>query len=135
MEIQKKEIIIKPKRKKMDDSKNGDYFLFCRNKKCNQPIYNNRSHFDTRYCDECCQKGNMENNKKVKLEYIDGKLGFDFQDFFITDPFVSCCMRWEVDPIKEYGLTKEQIKKFKKIFTNRNRKKGEKNGKQLGKKN
>jgi hypothetical protein len=38
-------------------------------------------------------------------------------------------MRWEVDPIKEYGLTKEQIKKFKKIFTNRNRKKGEKNGK------
>tara|TARA_R100001086_G_C11673346_1_gene213555 strand:+ start:50 stop:265 length:216 start_codon:yes stop_codon:yes gene_type:complete len=71
----------------------------------------------------------MENNKKVKLEYIDGKLGFDFQDFFITDPFVSCCMRFEVDPIKEYGLTKEQIKKFKKIFTNRNRKKGEKNGK------
>ena len=70
----------------------------------------------------------MENNKKVKLEYIDGKLGFDFQDFFITNPFVSCCMRWEVDPIKEYGLTKEQIKKFKKIFTNRNRKKGEKNG-------
>ena len=44
----------KPKRKKMDDSKNGDYFLFCRNKKCNQPIYKNRSHFDTRYCDECC---------------------------------------------------------------------------------
>ena len=37
----------KPKRKKMDDSKNGDYFLFCRNKKCNQPIYKNRSRFDT----------------------------------------------------------------------------------------
>ena len=67
MEIQKKEIIIKPKKKKMDDSKNGDYFLFCRNKKCNQPIYKNRSHFDTRYCDECCQKGNMENNKWEKL--------------------------------------------------------------------
>ena len=42
-----------PKRQKIDDSKNGDYFTFCRNKKCNQPIYKNRSHFDTRYCDEC----------------------------------------------------------------------------------
>ena len=51
----------------------------------------------------------MENNKKVKLEYKDGKLGFDFQDFFITNPFVSCCMRFEVDPIKEYELTKDQI--------------------------
>ena len=77
----------------------------------------------------------MENNKKVKLEYKDGKLGFDFQDFFITNPFVSCCMRFEVDPIKEYELTKDQIKKFKKIFTNRNRKKEKENGKQLGKKN
>jgi len=43
----------KPKRKKMDDSKNGDYFSFCRNKKCNQPLYKNRSNMDTRYCMEC----------------------------------------------------------------------------------
>jgi len=53
MEIQKKEIIIKPKRKKIDDSKNGDYFTFCRNKQCNQPLYKNRSNSDTRYCIEC----------------------------------------------------------------------------------
>ena len=43
----------KPKRKKIDDSKNGDYFTFCRNKKCNQPLYKNRSNMDTRYCMEC----------------------------------------------------------------------------------
>ena len=51
-------------------------------------------------------------SKKRKLEYIDGKLGFDFEDFFITDPFVSTCMRFDVDPIKEYGLTDNQVKKF-----------------------
>ena len=60
MEIQKKEIIVKPKRQKIDDSKNGDYFTFCRNKKCNQPLYKNRSNMDTRYCMECLQKGNMK---------------------------------------------------------------------------
>ena len=43
----------KPKRQKIDDSKNGDYFTFCRNKKCNQPLYKNRSNMDTRYCMEC----------------------------------------------------------------------------------
>ena len=43
----------KPKRKKIDDSKNGDYFTFCRNKQCNQPLYKNRSNSDTRYCIEC----------------------------------------------------------------------------------
>ena len=65
METQKKEIIIKPKRKKMDDSKNGDYFNFCRNKKCNEPIYKNRSQFDTRYCDECLQKGKYETKRNI----------------------------------------------------------------------
>ena len=46
------------------------------------------------------------------LKYVDGKLGFDFEDFFITDPFISTCMRFDVDPIQEYGLTKDQVKKF-----------------------
>ena len=65
MEIQKKEIIVKPKRQKIDDSKNGDYFTFCRNKKCNQPLYKNRSNMDTRYCMECLQKGNMTKINKT----------------------------------------------------------------------
>ena len=59
-----------------------------------------------------------------KLYYTNGKLGFDFEGFFITDPYTSTCCRFEVDPMKEYGLTKKQINKFNKIFTNRNRKKG-----------
>ena len=58
--MKKIEEVKKPKRKKMDDSKNGDYFNFCRNKKCNEPIYKNRSQFDTRYCDVCLQEGKME---------------------------------------------------------------------------
>jgi len=58
-----------------------------------------------------------------KLYYTNGKLGFDFEDFFITDPFISTCCRFDVDPIKEYGLNKKQVKRFNKIFTNRNRKK------------
>ena len=37
-----------------------------------------------------------------KLYYTNGKLGFDFEDFFITDPFTSTCCRFDVDPIKEY---------------------------------
>mgnify|MGYP004455834569 CR=1 FL=1 len=48
-----------------------------------------------------------------KLYYTNGKLGFDFEDFFITDPFTSTCCRFDVDPIKEYGLTEKQVKRFK----------------------
>ena len=44
-----------------------------------------------------------------KLYYTNGKLGFDFKDFFITDPYTSTCCRFEVNPMKEYGLTKKQI--------------------------
>ena len=60
MKAQKKEIIQKPKRKKIDDSKNGDYFILCRDKTCNQPLYKNRSSSDTRYCMKCLQRGNMK---------------------------------------------------------------------------
>jgi len=48
-----KQIMEDKTKSKIDESKNGDYFSFCRNKKCNTPIYKNRSRFDTRYCDEC----------------------------------------------------------------------------------
>lgn len=54
----------------------------------------------------------IENNKKVKL-YVDSlgansTLGFDYNGTFITDPFVSECSRFVLDPIKDYGLTKKQ---------------------------
>ena len=48
-----------------------------------------------------------------ELNYIgSGKhkqLGFEWEGFFITDPFTSSCNRFEVDPISEYGLTTEQV--------------------------
>ena len=49
-----------------------------------------------------------------KLYYTNGKLGFDFKDFFITDPYTSTCCRFEVNPMKEYGLTKN----FREPFYN-----------------
>ena len=46
--------------------------------------------------------------KNVKVYETDGLLGFDYHETFITDPFVSECSRFVLDPIKHYGLTKEQ---------------------------
>ena len=53
-----------------------------------------------------------------KLYECEGKLGFDFEGFFITDPFVTECQRFIADPIKDYGLTKEQVEEFKKKGVN-----------------
>ncbi len=48
--------------------------------------------------------------QKIKLYECQGQIGFDSDDgFFITDPFVSECMRFTLDPIKDYGLTKKQL--------------------------
>ena len=54
----------------------------------------------------------IKNNKQIKL-YVDSlgansTLGFDYNGTFITDPFVSECSRFVLDPIKNYGLTKKQ---------------------------
>ena len=54
----------------------------------------------------------IKNNKKVKL-YVDSlnansNLGSDYNGTFITDPFVSECSRFVLDPIKDYELTKKQ---------------------------
>ena len=83
MKAQKKEIIQKPKRKKIDDSKNGDYFTFCRDKTCNQPLYKNRSSSDTRYCMKCLQRGNMKyiknNHDLLKFaQWCDKTIGMGF---------------------------------------------------------
>lgn len=50
-------------------------------------------------------------------EYLNDALGFEDNESgtFITDPFVSCCGRFEVDPIKTYGLTQKQVDFFKNI--------------------
>ena len=49
-------------------------------------------------------------NKKIKLEKIDGKLGFVSEEgIFVTDPFESECGRFMMDPIKDFGLTQKQV--------------------------
>ena len=44
------------------------------------------------------------NNKKV--------LGFDWNGYYITDPFTSSCTRFMVNPKIEYGLNDNQIKRL-----------------------
>ena len=41
--------------------------------------------------------------------------GFMVEGTFITDPYLSECGRYPVDPIKHYGLTKSQLKDFKHL--------------------
>jgi len=52
-----------------------------------------------------------------ELTYMDSgehkKLGFEWEGFFITDPFDSTCGRFGVNPIFEYGLTIKQAKRIK----------------------
>lgn len=57
----------------------------------------------------------IKNKQKIEL-YVDefycgskSKLGFDYNGTFITDPFTSECSRFVLDPIKDYGLTKQQV--------------------------
>ena len=46
----------------------------------------------------------------IKLEKNNGEWGFTTaSDIFITNPTLSECGRFEVDPIKHYGLTQEQL--------------------------
>ena len=55
-------------------------------------------------------------NKKIKLEKVDGKLGFVSEyGIFVTDPFESECGRFMMDPIKDYGLTQKQVDEMVKV--------------------
>ena len=48
----------------------------------------------------------------TNLFWSDGELGFIHDGVFVTDPFVSDCGRFLVDPINDYGLTTEQVAQF-----------------------
>ena len=56
----------------------------------------------------------MSKVKKVRLYKSEGTLGFNYNGFFITDPSLSECGRFEMNPTKDYGLTKEQVKQLEK---------------------
>ena len=65
--------------------------------------------------------------KRIKLEivkdyygdddYMTERLGFVHDDMFITEPDMSECGRFEVDPTKEYGLTKKEFDLIMKFNT------------------
>jgi len=40
------------------------------------------------------------------------KWGFTHDDMFITDPTLSECGRFDVDPVTYYGLTEGQVKEI-----------------------
>ncbi len=43
------------------------------------------------------------------------RLGFEFEGMFITNPMLSICARFEVNPIKEYGLTQSEVDRLVKF--------------------
>ncbi len=49
---------------------------------------------------------------KPTLKVWQGKLGFDFDGMFITDPFLSPCETKKVNPKWYYGLSTDQVKQF-----------------------
>ena len=62
-------------------------------------------------------KAREKMTKKIKLYKDDSIpgceiLGFDHDGSFIVDPTMTECGRFEVDPIKEYGLTHKQVERI-----------------------
>ena len=51
--------------------------------------------------------------KKNKLEYYFDNT-FTFNDFIIKDPYLDETGRFEVDPLKYYGVDEEWLKEFNK---------------------
>ena len=44
--------------------------------------------------------------------------GFNYKGQFITNPFISPCGRFDVNPKKYYGLTEEQAKQYREEKNN-----------------
>ena len=53
-----------------------------------------------------------QGENRVDLYESGNKLGVDKDGIFITDPFRSSCGRFLADPLKDYGLTSDQIEQF-----------------------
>ena len=50
-------------------------------------------------------------------QVLETRMGFEWKDFFITEPFSSECGRFEVDPTKYYGITKDEADMIEKYNT------------------
>jgi len=57
--------------------------------------------------------------EKNTEDYLKGKgKGFNYKGQFITNPFISPCGRFDVNPKKYYGLTEEQAKQYREEKNN-----------------
>ena len=52
----------------------------------------------------------MKGNKMIIRK---NEKGFNYKGQFITNPFISPCGRFDVNPKKYYGLTEEEVKQIK----------------------
>ena len=59
------------------------------------------------YVNDVGQRG-----RTVEESYMSEEKGFEYEGIWITDPTVSECGRFEVDPITYYGLTQEQVEEL-----------------------
>ena len=48
-------------------------------------------------------KWRVDKNQKLAEQGIEPSDGFEFENFWIHDPFVTSCGRFIVDPVAEYG--------------------------------
>ena len=56
--------------------------------------------------------------KKEQQSYWKNQKGFNYKGQFITNPFISPCGRFDVNPKKYYGLTEEQAKQYREEKNN-----------------
>ena len=50
-------------------------------------------------------------------QMLETRMGFEWEDFFITEPFSSECGRFEVNPEEYYGITKDEAEMVEKYNT------------------
>ena len=48
-------------------------------------------------------------------DYETTRMGFDYKDTFITEPIMSECDRFEVNPLEYYGITGTQMYEIDKF--------------------
>ena len=53
----------------------------------------------------------------IEIYHSNGMLGFEHEGFFIIEPRMSTCGRFEVDPYEEYGLNDKQVAMIEKFNT------------------
>ncbi len=54
----------------------------------------------------------IEDSQVPVLYESEGKIRFNHGGIFVTNPYISTCGRFDVDPVKFYGLGENQLCNF-----------------------